>query len=473
MTSLLSSLNQQPWRWLLLGAVLLVLAQVSHVVALLAWIAPVPWLRFLRTTSGWRSRLALFVALGIAWTLAVFKIASEPMFFLLAPLFSLPLAIGHGAVLLAWDAFRRRAGDAIGAAFFALALAAEEAALHSLTELGSWGATAYTQLHDTALLQVASVVGLTGAGAIVSFVGAAIEAAMASERGRPSLAAALVLAVSAQALGAARLWLADVDPPEPIRVAMIATDADVAGLPLPDRETTHAWDAALLRHTREAAAGGAELAVWTEAATLVWPDEEDAWVAEVARVAREANIDVVAGYVMAVSDAPLRYRNEYRLVLRDGTVEDPYAKRHPVPGEPAIAGEVVARFTERPWGVLSGAICYDYDFPAMARARRAADVVAIPASDWRGIDPVHAEMAAVRSIESGHAIVRSTRFGLSVATDAYGRLRARRSAFEPGAAVVFASVPTEHVETVYAALGEWPLLGALAVVVALGVRRPA
>lgn len=468
-----ASLDRRPSTWLAAGAALLVLSQVSHAVALLAWIAPLPWLRFLRVTTGWKSRLALFGALAVGWTLAVFKIASEPTFFALAPLFSLPLALGHGAVLLAWDAFRRRAGDGLGAAFFALALAAEEAAIYSLTELGSWGATAYTQRSDLALLQSASVIGLAGTGALVTFVGASLEAALASERGRPALAAALALAFVAQTLGAARLWLADVDPPASIRVAMIATDADVAGPPLPDRATTHAWDAALRDRTREAAAGGAELAVWTEAATLVWPDEEDAWVAELGRVAREANIDVVAGYVIPVSDAPLRYRNEYRLALRDGTVEVPYAKYHPVPGEPAIPGEVVAPFTERPWGVLSGAICYDYDFPPMARARRAAHVVAIPASDWRGIDPVHAEMAAVRSIESGHTLVRSTRFGLSVATDAYGRVHARRSAFEPGPAVVFASVPTERVATLYAVVGDWPLVGLTALVVALGLRRRA
>ena len=34
----------------------------------------------------------------------------------------------------------------------------------------------------------------------------------------------------------------------------------------------------------------------------------------------------------------------------------------------------------------------------MARARRDAGIVAVPASDWRGIDPVHGEMAAVRAM---------------------------------------------------------------------------
>src|SRR5208282_5605527 len=111
-------------------------------------------------------------------------------------------------------------------------------------------------------------------------------------------------------------------------------------------------------------------------------------------------IDVVAAYVMPTTATPFAYRNEYRLVLRDGRVEAPYAKHHPVPGEPAIAGTGPAPVVDREWGRLSGAICYDYDFPSMGieRARLGADLVAVPASDWRGIDPVHAQMAGLRAI---------------------------------------------------------------------------
>jgi apolipoprotein N-acyltransferase len=209
------------------------------------------------------------------------------------------------------------------------------------------------------------------------------------------------------------------------------------------------------------------LAVWPEAATLVWPDEEATWVDSMQQAAREAGIDVVAAYVSPTSTTPFGYRNEYRVFLQDGSALPPYAKHHPVPGEPAIAGTGPAPIVPRDWGRLSGAICYDYDFPAMARERADADLVAVPASDWRGIDPVHAQMAAVRAIESGHAVLRATRFGLSMAVDPYGRPRTWHSAFEPGSEIMLAEVPRAHVRTLYAIWGDAPLALAAAVVVAL------
>ncbi len=132
--------------------------------------------------------------------------------------------------------------------------------------------------------------------------------------------------------------VADVARSATIRVAAIATDADVSGLPLPSRDATYSRDRALLERTRAAARGDAVLAVWPEAATPVCPDEESAWVEAVRTVARESDIDVVAAYVVPTSTRPLAYRNEYRLVLRDGAVQRTYAKHHPALGEPSNAG---------------------------------------------------------------------------------------------------------------------------------------
>jgi apolipoprotein N-acyltransferase len=249
-------------------------------------------------------------------------------------------------------------------------------------------------------------------------------------------------------------------------VAAVATDADVSGLPLPSHDATHAWDQELLNRTRATARAGAALVVWPEAATLVWPEEEDAWVDSVRAVARENGVDIVAAYVMPGRDSPIPYRNEYRLVLRDGVAMPPYGKHHPVPGEPSLRGTGPAPVVERSWGRLSGAICYDYDFPATAleRARSAADLVAVPASDWRGIDPVHAQMAAVRAVESGHSMVRATRFGLSLAVDPYGRTRAWHSSFEAGSRTLLADVPRARVFTLYSLWGDAPLLAGAALV---------
>jgi apolipoprotein N-acyltransferase len=173
--------------------------------------------------------------------------------------------------------------------------------------------------------------------------------------------------------------------------------------------------------------------------------------------------------VIPISTQPLRYRNELRIVLRDGTVLAPYAKHHPTIGEPTIAGTDPARAIDRPWGRIGAAICYDYDFPSIGRALAGAgaDVVAVPSSDWRGIDPVHAQMAMLRSIESGHALVRSTRWGSSIAVDGYGRVRAWQSSYEPTHGIMSAALPRSRVGTLYAWWGDLPVGVAAAFIVGL------
>ena len=119
-------------------------------------------------------------------------------------------------------------------------MAIGEWALYSLTPFGSWGATAYTQLDNLPLLQVASVLGIAGVGATVNMVAASLESALAREaRSGPLVASAIGVALVAHAAGTARLALADGAEVPTIVVAAIATDSDVHGPPLPSRDVTH------------------------------------------------------------------------------------------------------------------------------------------------------------------------------------------------------------------------------------------
>jgi apolipoprotein N-acyltransferase len=108
------------------------------------------------------------------------------------------------------------------------------------------------------------------------------------------------------------------------------------------------------------------------------------------------------------------------------------------------------------FGRLSGALCYDYDYPAIAaeHGRLGADIVALPSSDWRGIDPIHTEMATMRAIEQGVSIVRSTRFGLSAGIDPHGVMRARRSSFETQGRILWIDIPQRGTPTVYRRIGD-------------------
>lgn len=451
--------------WLLLGLVATVLGHLRWGVDLLALLAPIFWLRHLRRVAARpdprdrrRGVGAFLGAWLLAWIGALLKITSAPIPHAFALLFALPVALGLVWPYLLWfAAVRRGAAGTPAVLTFAGAMVIAEWSLYSLSPFGTWGALANAALDDLPLLQIAALTGMTGVGFVLHAFAAALEQWSAIGARRP-LALAGALLVLAHAWGGARLARID-DEAAPVEVvAAVGTDADVAGLPLPGPDTTAAWDAALFERTRIAARAGARLVVWTEAATMVRPDDEAAWIDHLGRLARAEQVAIVAGYVKPLTLDPLRYENAYALVDRDGRLQHRYLKHHPVPGEPAVPGEgPVPLWIDDSLGRVSGAICYDYDFPALARehARADVDLVALPSSDWRGIDPIHTEMARLRAIEGGHSIVRSTRFGLAAGIDPAGRIRGRLSAFEGERRILLLSLPARGRWTLYGQCGEW------------------
>ena len=105
---------------------------------------------------------------------------------------------------------------------------------------------------------------------------------------------------------------------------------------------------------------------------------------------------------------------------------------------------------------LGGAICYDYDFPYLAKeyGNINADIVAVPSSDWRGIDPLHSRMAAFRAVEQGHSVLRSTRFGLSAAINPFGEMSSQMSSFDSNNKIMISQLPLKGITTVYSLIGD-------------------
>jgi apolipoprotein N-acyltransferase len=241
-----------------------------------------------------------------------------------------------------------------------------------------------------------------------------------------------------------------------LAVAAVGTDATFDGTSLPTPVQRARTLDRLLADTHAAASAGAKLAVWNEAAALVMPEEEGAFVLRVQEAALRDHVHVVAAYIVPKSTDPLRFENKYRWLRPDGTIDHTYFKHHPAPGEPAVVGRGALPIVSSELGRLGGGLCYDYDFPAFARehGRAQVDLVALPSSDWRGIDPIHTQMAALRAIEQGVSIVRSTRFGLSAAIDPTGRMRALHSSFDGGSRVMLAQLPDESRATLYRHTGD-------------------
>ncbi len=438
--------------WLTAGALLIGAANMRWGVGALGWVAPIPFLVYLRATGGIASRAWFALALFAGYTLAILKICTVPIPPIMSLVFAFPTSLLMIAAYLAWDLAARRGPSWLAPLAFASASVVAEFAQHRFTPFASWGAVAYTQIDNLPLLQVSSLVGMAGVSFIVNWMAASLEVASQSRVWRP-LAVALAVTLAVISWGTLRLGLAALG--ETVRVAAVGTDSTVGGFPYPSVDAMEVVNQALFARTAAAATAGAKLVSWTEAATLVLAENEPAFIERLRASARSAHIELVAAYIVP-DDATRTYINKFVWVRPDGGIDHTYRKHHPVPGEPATADTTPQQAVDTLAGRAAGSICYDFDFPALAleQAQLGIDLAVVPSSDWLGIDPIHAQMASLRAIEGGFSLLRSTRMGLTAAFDPYGRSRAWESSFDAKDRIVIAALPRLGIKTLYTAIGD-------------------
>jgi apolipoprotein N-acyltransferase len=318
-------------------------------------------------------------------------------------------------------------------------------------------------------LQLASLFGVGGIAFLLGLVEAALAMLLDSADRRLALrhlSLVGVLLLAAHVWGSVRAGALSGGPT--VTAAAVVTDLGMGRSGLPEREELRKNEDLLFDRTALAARRGARLVAWNEAATLVETEDEPRLLERGKASARALGIDLVLAYGVVLSRSPLSLGNRYAWLGPEGAILETYEKHHPVPGEPSLRGTAPLAALDRPWGRAAGAICYDYDFPAMARAhaRLGAGVVVVPSSDWLGIDPTHTLVTRVRAIEGGFSVLRPVRWSTSAAFDAYGRTRSSLSPWEENDRVMLAVLPVAAVPTLYARLGDTPLLAVCGMVLA-------
>jgi apolipoprotein N-acyltransferase len=323
---------------------------------------------------------------------------------------------------------------------------------YTFTPLASWGVAAYTMHDNVSLIQTVSLFGLAGLSFLIYWVNASIADIIVKRKfSIPTFQLPAAMLLFLIVFGAVRYDLSKASGVETIIVAAVGTDSKANGLPLPSKQNTEHTKTALFKRTRTAADGGAKIISWNEAAMFIMPEDENEWINSIKELAAELNITLVASYVTPISQSPLRYENKYQFIDSSGNITHTYLKHQPVPGEPAVQGKSPLKVADIRGTKVAAAICYDYDFPYLAKGygELGADMIMLPSSDWRGIDPVHTEMAAFRAVEQGHSVLRSTRFGLSAAITPYGEMVSQMSSFDDNDKIMYSQLPTKGITTLY------------------------
>jgi apolipoprotein N-acyltransferase len=443
-----------PLWYLLAGMITMTASHMTFSIDAAAWISMVPFLIYLGITKGWKSRLLFTITLIITWSIITFKIVTPPIPFVLIFLYSIPISAFHLPGYLLWAALKHRKYSIF---IFPASMVILEWLQYTFTPLASWGAAAYTQSESLSMMQVTSLFGLAGLSFLIYWVNISITAILA--KGRTSLSTfqiPLVTIIILLLYGSLRLDISRSKGKETIIMAAIGTDSDIGAAPLPTREKNERDIIGIFGRTKKAVKLGAKIAVWNEGAFLLEPGYENAWIDSMQHLASGNNITLVASYILMTSETPMKYENKYLLIDATGQVLFSYLKHEPVPGEQAVKGREELKVAEIGRSLLGGAICYDYDFPYLAKGygKIGTDLVALPSSDWRGIDPLHTRMAAFRAVEQGHSILRSTRFGLSAAITPQGEMISQMSSFDDNNKIMIASLPVKKASTLYAVWGD-------------------
>jgi len=245
-----------------------------------------------------------------------------------------------------------------------------------------------------------------------------------------------------------------------ILAAAIMVESDFNPMDLPDPEDPEAMQTtnALIDKTRIAANRGASIVVWGEASTVISETGEGQLLEKLSAVAKSHDVAIVAAYAVPVpkeESEDYTWINKLSWINNNGDIVETYLKHHPVPGEGSERGVKPLQVVHTEYGNLTGAICYDYDFPQMAltQARLGADMVVVPGMDWRGMLMQHTLMARIRAIEGGFSVFRSANNATSMGFNNYGQIRAAMADFGNNDKILIASLPVGQIRTLYARIG--------------------
>ena len=439
---------------------LLALGYALHPVWWAAWLAPAPLLAAAAAGPPSRVRLLGLVA-GLTAGITTFSYDVE----IATIAGAVAMLVGRGLLWSAATAFTARAvrRTPLAVAVFALPLfvSAADTLVLLVSPYAGDGSLAHSQLGALPVIQVASVGGtpavlfvvLSGGGLLGLLVARLLGAPLPTRGLIKAVLAASFVVAAALIFGAARLDATA--PGRGLSVAMVTTDA------LRTRPTSWKQVWSVYGPSVTAAARSGSLVMTPEKIALLGP--EDAHVAErqLSQLALEHGATLVVGLETRYGAG--RFFNQALVVTPDGRTRW-YNKQRLVPGMEARDTPGGRPLVLDVAGTRLGvAICKDMHAPDLGRTygRLGVQLMVVPAFDFDRDGWLSDRLSVLRGVESGYAIVRASRHGVSSVSDRYGRILAEASSASEGVVVLRGEAPLSGNPTIYSHIGDavgWALL---------------
>lgn len=339
---------------------------------------------------------------------------------------------------------------------------------------GSWGSVAYTQFEFPALMQLASITGIYGINFIIYWFASYSNSLYENWNNHPfekaqfwsfPLACLFILAfgyyhlnkksdiaakVKTSAITMSNLMVMSsmyetsfdkeiiipesISQSDPILQELQKGMTQFMANPNDQKyaEVYEAMDEILEKYieaTKKVAMDGSRVVTWSEAAITNIKSREGKYEQIVAQIAD--SLDIYLFFPTAVfhpdkvGKEDVFIENKVLCFGPEGKLLNTYFKNIPIFGvEPSFPGDGTIPVINTPYGNLSPIICYDADHAQLISqiSDLETDLLVVPTGDWEAISPYHTYMAAVRCIENGVSMIKSTSNGLSAFIDDKGRI---------------------------------------------------
>ncbi len=345
---------------------------------------------------------------------------------------------------------------------------------------GTWGNPVYG-IKNINLLQLSSVTGIWGIMFLIywtaAFINELYESKFLLKNLRCLSIAYITIIILVWGYGIFRLnvdntkskmvEIAVVTPGENYRdeifslVGQVFASKRTGTINLPEmRKTIDARMKYLTSEVEKAAQTGVKIISWPEGVTFFEGDENN-YMNGLIRIATEHNSYLAIGLfvikdncVQLVSENKPFIYNKFIFISPNEGIVSEYHKQHFSPGFEkmmTIPVENNMPVIETEFGKITGAICYDMDFPLFIRqaGQARADLLIAPSNDWEEIKNTHPRMARMRAIENGVSLLRPTGTGISIISDQYGRILSQNDDILSKGAPLVASIPVGSVFTIY------------------------
>ncbi|WP_121641034.1 nitrilase-related carbon-nitrogen hydrolase [Virgibacillus sp. Bac330] len=450
-----------------LGGLFMVLSNGKFLMAPAAWIFPVLFLFAIEKMS-WKKALPVL--------LVVTAVSNQLSFHNMLPSLDIPMFSYIPAMAGSLYAFPfvlqqlsfRKTNSFVATLILPCTYALLDFSNVYFNPFGTFGILGYSQHGFLPVMQVASVVGVTGITFLIIWTASIVywlrlDNMKAKKRNVAILTTTVLLLIVT--LGGLRV-VTNANT-ETVTVSGIhtldRTDSDVLEIfNLHEQENSDFLQKTeknleqLIAMTITEAKAGAKIIHHSEGVAVLDETQKADYLDSLREVAKEWGVYIVTvPYVFTEEGSP--NENVLYMIEPSGEIAFEHFKYGGNIIEKTVEGDKEIKYVDTDYGRLSGIICWDKDFPSILNqaGEKDVDMLFIPSADWKEISPYHTIVGNFRGVENGANVVTQTVNGMSMISDYKGQTLAQMDHFTSDQWVMRGQVPIEGKETMYAKWGKY------------------